>query len=228
MGGPLDVAALADALGAADKASQRRAADEFVSLAARGIAVEAALHAALVSGCARQRWGAAFTLARLGSLPRGAIPVLLEALGMPDGDVRWAAADILIRQGMAAGAALAALARDGAPAQRKMALYCLRELGAWTAATDALARGALADADAGVRLAAMASLARQALDRAAASAAVSLLLRDPVPGVRRAAAVTLGRLGVDLPAVRAALETAAAGNDPWLARAAAGALGRLG
>ncbi|HEY6420109.1 MAG TPA: HEAT repeat domain-containing protein, partial [Candidatus Binataceae bacterium] len=71
----------------------------------RGVRIEtdsivAAVRGALASADARLRWGAAYALGTLGAESFGAeradldaMPALLEALGDPDGDVRWAAAE---------------------------------------------------------------------------------------------------------------------------------------
>jgi HEAT repeat protein len=226
---PDELAALVGCLGHERKAVQRPAAETFATLAARDPTARAALDGALASGSLRQRWGAAFALS-LGSDPPAAIvPVLLDTLGADDGDLRWAAAAILLglrdRDPIAAG--LRRLLDAGNAAQRKMALYCLRDLGVRSPDVQSAAIGALADADEGVRLAAMAALARLATDRAAAATHLVGALETASERVRRAAAAALGVLGERTPPVVAALEAAAASPDAALARAAAGAMRAL-
>src|SRR5262249_37316041 len=159
-------------LGHARKLVQRRAAETFAALAGRGVAVGPVLRRMLAAADARARWGAAYALALVGDPPAEVVPVLLETLGLDDGDLRWAAADVL--RGLAGREALVprlcALVGRGNPAQRKMALYCLRDLDARTPAVEAAAHDALDDAEPNVRLAAIATLARLALDRDAAAA----------------------------------------------------------
>ncbi len=214
--------ALAECLGDARKAVQRPAAEAFAALAGRGVAVGHVLDAALRSASPRLRWGAAYALSLLGAPPEEAIPVLLEALGVDDGDVRWAAAGIVVgvRDRPALVDQLVALVRAGNAAQRKMALYCLRDLGARSPAAAAAALAALADEDAGVRLAAMASLPRLVEERGAAAAGLVAALASDEEGLRRAAAAALGSLGERSETALAALRGAADSPDRALRRAA--------
>ena len=228
-GGEAEVDALARCLADPSKAVRRRAADALAALATRDDGVRARLVPLLTTADAEMRWGAAFALGRLGTPPPDVLPVLLECLGRDDGDVRWAAADMALRLADAAATsrAIEALAADGSAPQRKMALYCLRDLGAWSPSRDAVASAALADAEPGVRLAAMSLAARSARDRAGTATRLVPLLDDADVGVRRAAAATLGTIGVASVAVLAGLEAAAAGADPALRRAAERALQAL-
>ena len=91
---PATLAALTDCLGDRRKVIQRRAAETFAALSQHGAAVQPVLLAALASDAITQRWGAAYALSLLGAAPQVALPVLLEALGRDDGDVRWAAGNI--------------------------------------------------------------------------------------------------------------------------------------
>jgi len=128
---PEELTALVGCLGHERKAVQRPAAEAFATLAARDQTARAALDGALASGTLRQRWGAAFALSLGSDPPPAIVPVLLDTLGADDGDLRWAAAAILLglrdRDPVAAG--LRGLLDAGNAAQRKMALYCLRDLG---------------------------------------------------------------------------------------------------
>src|SRR5947199_72684 len=112
--------------------------------------------------------------------------------------------------------------------QRKMALYCIRDLGAPSTDAEGVAAAALGDPDVGVRLAALSTLPAVAVDRVTASRRLLSLLEDPDGGVRRAAAVALGELGTNSEEVVAALRAAAASEDASLKRAAERALRRLG
>jgi len=226
---PDELAALVGCLGHERKAVQRPAAEAFAALAARDARVRAALDGALASGTLRQRWGAAFALSLGGEPPPAIVPVLLETLGADDGDLRWAAAAILlgVRDRGAVAAGLRGLLDTGNAAQRKMALYCLRDLDVRSPDAEGAAIGALADADEGVQLAAMAALARIATDRGVAAVHLVSALETASERVRRAAAAALGVLGERTPTVVAALEAAAASPDAALARAAAGALRAL-
>jgi len=216
-------------LGADRKAVQRPAAEMLAAIAAGDAAVRGRLGDALDAPEPLLRWGAVYALSRTGApLPARALGVLLDVFGLGDGDMRWAAAAIVVGLGgEGAPPALVALAAEGNAAQRKMALYCLRDLVVRTPAALARVRERLEDGDVGVRLAAMAALARLAAPAAAAAALVARLVDDDA-GVRRTAAATLGRLGVGGEAVVAGLRAAAAADDPVLARAARRALDLVG
>jgi HEAT repeat protein len=222
--------ALAECLGHQRKAVQRPAAEAFAALAARGTPVEALLLRVVETGAARQRWGAVYALARFSRLPPAALPILLESLGSADGDLRWATAELLLRLPEQAVLVerLRELVAAGNPAQRKMALYCLRDLGARRPDVERAVLAALADGDRDVRLAAVTTLVRLASARdIAADRLIALLATDDLR-VRRAAAAALGSLGESAPRVLAALEAAASGDDAALRRAAEGALRALG
>jgi HEAT repeat protein len=222
-----DLAFLRECLGSERKAVQRPAADVLAALAAGDPRVRPLLDEALAAPSLGRRWGAVYALSRAGApMPAGALGVLVEVLGLADGDMRWAAAAIIVAMGAQAVEALVALARDGNAAQRKMALYCLRDLAVGTADVLERARRGLDDVDVGVRLGAMAALARLAAPADAARAIVGRLT-DADAGVRRTAAATLGRLGTADAAIVGALTAAAEADDPVLARTARRALDRL-
>jgi len=217
-------------LGHARKAVQRPAAERLATAARDDATVRGAVAARLASADPRERWGAAYALAQVEVAPRDAMPALLEALASPDGDLRWASARILVRA-IRHEPALAALVPPlvDAPSslQRKMALYCLRDLAGAVPVDGSGIATALADVDPAVRIAAMAA-ALAALPRTAEVAErLAALLDDDEAGVRRVAAVTLGQLGVTTPAVTRRLDAATSSEDAHLARAAGDALSRL-
>ena len=228
---PGELESLVACLGHPAKAIQRPAADAFRALAEQGIAVEALLTTALDAPDPRLRFGAAYALARLGPPPPAALAALLSALALDDGDVRWAAAELIGRTEprATAVAGLLPLVANGNALQRKMALYCLRDLEAPGEDVERAALAALDDADGGVRLAAMATLTRLAKsERSAAAAGILKALNAEDPRERRAAAAALGDLGLDTDAVRTALEDAAQADDVSLRRAAERSLRKLG
>jgi hypothetical protein len=189
--------------------------------------VRSVLTPLLRAGSAGARWGAAYALARMGGGPGSEVlAVLLDALGGADGDRRWAAAELLGTFGTipAVEDALVALAGTGDATQRRMSLYCLRDLGARGRRVEDVVVRAFADPDPGVRLAALAAV--RGLGSVAVADAVARVLEDDVnPGVRRAAAVALGACA-GTPRARDALARAAQASDPALRRAADRALGR--
>lgn len=225
--------ALVSALAAERRGTQRHAAEVLGGLAGGSPPLRRALQRALSSTSARLRWGAAYTLGR--ALPPGPElwPAALETLALDDGDQRWAAAELacaIARRHHEVLEAIRGELGSASATRRKMCLYCLRDLGDPDAPR--LAIGVLADADTGVRLAALATIARIepgcAAAHAAAAAVAAMLAADGDPGVRRAAAATLGKLGAPGPAVLAALRASSASSDASLARAARGALDALG
>ena len=225
-----DLALLLDALGAPTKAEQRRAAEVLAAVARAGQDVGPLLEQGLADGSARRRGGAAYACSVMGATSPACLPILLEALGSDDGDVRWAAATIIrsfpVRPDIVP--ALRALAQAPSSLQRKMALYCLRDLSAQASGLDDELLAALRDDEPAVRLAALSTVTVLAQDRQAAARAVMGRLDDADAGVRRAAAAALGRLGPAEPAIIEALQRARDGADPALTRAAARALVLLG
>jgi HEAT repeat protein len=228
---PADLArALAD-LGHARKAVQRPAAERLAAAAREEATVRAALAARLASADERERWGAAYALAHVEPAPRDAMPVLLDALASSDGDVRWAAARLVVsavRHEPALAALVPPLVGAATAVQRKMALYCLRDLGAAVAIDRAGIAPALADVDPAVRIAAMAAALAVLPHTDDLAERIATVLDDDEPGVRRVAAVTLGQLGIATPAVVGRLDAATSSEDATLAKAARAALSRLG
>jgi HEAT repeat protein len=225
-----DLAFLLAVLGADTKAEQRGAAEAIAVLARAGVAVDPLLARALGDEAPRRRWGAVYAWSRLGPVPPACVPVLLDALGAVDGDLRWAAATIIRALGdrPEVHTALRELLHSANGLQRKMALYCLRDLGSRGSTLELEMLAALDDPDPAVRLAAMSALVQLAGDRPAAARAVALRLHDVEAGVSRAAAAALGRLGEADDDVIDALRRARDAGDPALTRAAARALAALG
>ncbi|HUY27666.1 MAG TPA: HEAT repeat domain-containing protein [Candidatus Binataceae bacterium] len=232
------VYALARCVGAESKAVGRRAAEAAALVAAHDPRIAPAIRALLEESSPRARFGAAYALGLIGGaqFDLRAADALYQALGDADGDVRWAAHDLILRLGGAhppqVRSGLLALARDGREDNgdaRKMALYCLRDLGPESRDVLDAARAASTAADAHVRLASLAILARApAYRREAAAIAMRMLETDPQPGVRRAAAAALGLIGeLSLEVLEALGRAAARETDSALARAASAAITRL-
>jgi HEAT repeat protein len=221
------VEALVNLLGDESKELRRRAAGVLVG-ACDDSRLRSLIDAALQSHDPDTRWGAAFVLAQASYADDRVFAAACDAMGGTDGDVRWSASRIVVDYAAAnphAERALRALtAHDNADA-RKMALYCLRDMGCAQAGVFV---PALQDEDAGVRLAALAGLARTGtVERPVLACIEACMVEDAIGGVRRAAAVTLGAVAGDDAESRRRLEQAAGGPDADLARAARAALGRL-
>jgi HEAT repeat protein len=225
-------------LGDAHKTVQRRAIDELVAIAATGnLLVTEKLRASVSSADRRVRWAAAYALAQIGStaFAMDSADALCEAMADDDGDIRWAATNLIVRLGQQnenlaeIGARLLKLAATGDRNARKMALYCIRDLEIAGPELLAVVEGSVHDPDVHVRLAALAVLSRI---RDASGQSVRIMLEclksDTDAGVRRAAASALGNIQNATADAMAALASAAADTgDESLARAARGALDRL-
>jgi HEAT repeat protein len=223
-------------LGDAHKTVQRRAIDELVAIAASGDPlVTEKLRASVVSTDRRVRWASAYALAQIGStaFAMDSADALCEAMADDDGDIRWAATNLMVRLGhnnlAEIGARLLELAARSDRNARKMALYCIRDLEIAGPELLAVVESSVHDPDIHVRLAALSVLSRI---RDASGQAARIMLEcmksDSDAGVRRAAASALGNIQTATADAMAALESAAADTgDESLARAARGALDRL-
>lgn len=218
-------------LGHSRKTVQREAATQLVRFARTQPEIITALTSRLADPDPRVRWTAAFTLAQLDLPEPSPFPVLAENLGHEESDLRWAAATAVLRQAARHPRIideLLRLAGVGNAGQRRMALYCLRDLAQTGPVAQAVYLTSLSDPDPMVRLSGLSCLGKL---RLAAAEARDTLLRlldaDPDLGVRRATAVTLGQLSDSTPAVIKALGRAAQSDDVGLRKAAAGALEKL-
>jgi HEAT repeat protein len=236
--------ALVHCLGAPRKIIQRRAAEALATLAPDDSRVVEKLRAMLSNEDARARWGAVYALGLVnldsgldGALDLRAMPTLMEALSSGDGDIRWAAAELVVRLGTknpdAVRAQLMTLARDGNLNARKMALYCLRDVPPGSGSSHellAVAEACCAAANSILKMAALSLISRIAdCNPRASGLALRMLESDPDAAVRRCAAVALGHIGHRSDNVIEALRRAARGDeDIFLKRSAQGALKRLG
>lgn len=207
----------------------RRRSAELLSLAATSRS-QSLLERALDDRDALRRWGAAFALSQRGFFSTRLGEILVEALASEDVDRRWAATRLIcavapLHKGFCSR--VVELASDGSFAARKMALYCLREMGE-VGCEPFL--GALGDRRPEVRLAALAGLRRRG---SGATRCVCAVLErfesDPHDGVRRAAVALLGELlaaGARSPEALEALRRASQeSDDPSVVRAALRGLG---
>jgi len=231
--------ALCEALGDPAKAVSRAASDALVAIGRTHGDVDPGLRAALHGSDAARRFGAAFTLARISPPGPRLLPALVEALASADGDVRWAAARLLVETGRVHGevfALLAGLARRSEDAGvRRMAIFALRELAPERAETAGVLLDALrSDPDLANRRAALSAIAALVDPPATISEQLLQTLGDARdPASQRLAAIALGELGARdascVPApTRAGLRDAAAHSaDADLRRACERALARI-
>jgi HEAT repeat protein len=225
------VEALIENLSSPSKTVQRYAADALAAAGAVNLAVAARLIDLLDGPQPRARWVAAYALSLIdGALDLRACAPLLEAFANPDGDVRWAALELIVKLGRRYPGPirdrLLAIQNCTDPNSRKMSLYALRDLGLRDPVVMAAVCAACAHADSQVRLAAL-SFIRAAGGGAAVDAVLTCLESDPEAGVRRAAAFALGYLGDHSQRVLGALHRANAADDAALRKAASQTLARL-
>ena len=228
------VEALIENLASESKTVARHASGAIAVIGRSNSAVVARLLDLLDAPDAATRWPAAYALGLIdGALDLRAGPALMEALGSHDGDVRWAALDLIVRLGRqfpdAVQGGLLALQANADANRRKMSLYALRNLGLRDSEVIAAIRHASRSADRHVRLAALAFIRESA---GAMPDCVDIVLdcleSDPDEGVRRAAAGILGYLRDRSERVLKRLRKAAqAPHDASLRKAARQTLARL-
>ena len=223
---------LLQCLGHNQKNVQRAAAAQLIRFAPHQPEIFTALTHTLSDPDSRVRWTAAFTLSQLDLPSPAPLPILIENLGHQESDLRWAAATALLRLAeqhrRAVVAAMIHLVYADNAVQRRMALYCLRDLGQTGHEAQAAYLASLNDADAMVRLGGLSCLGRLQLTSVTVRETIlRLLFNDPDMGVRRSTAVTLGQIGDSDPAVLEALQAASRDADPSLRKAAARALLKL-
>ena len=230
--------ALAALLGDPVKAVVRAASDALVAIGRRSGGVSEALRRALGSAEPAQRFGAAFTAARLDPPGLRLLPALVEALASGDGDVRWSAARLLVEAGRTHGEVLpllVGLARAGENAVvRRMATFALRELAPERPEAAEVLLLAASDPDLHVRRAATTAMASlQGPSARVAQHLLAALRSDSDAATRRLAALALGEIGTAFPAALpgdapAQLEAARRRDeDPDLHRAVERTLARL-
>ncbi len=154
------MAPLLDALEETDKASIRRAVEGLVALAAEEPGVAEVLAERLRTA---PRWPVAYALGQITRPSAPCIEVLAWGLGSGDQDLRWATQLLLTDLGKRypeVGARLEGLLSHGSATQRRMAVYCLRDIGeAGAGLPDALLT-AIQDPEPLVRVAVITTLAK--------------------------------------------------------------------
>lgn len=225
------ISALLDSLTQSDKSVIRAAVDALIPIASRMPEVQDSLHRLLTDSSHKNRWAPAYILAHLPNPSDACYQVLLDTLDSQDPDIRWAVALLLIRSAKNDGAVavrLFDLLKSGTSNQRRMAVYCIRDMNLKDdASLEALLR-TLEDPEPLVRVAAVISLKIQPdVGKEGLDSILRLFLEDPDSRVRYSAALTLAALGAPTGEIRTALEEASRSKDPQLKKAAAAALALL-
>ena len=223
-----EIAALIADLDHPDKPTIRVAVDALISLASASPDFQSILHQRLTESGHRNYWPAAYVL---GHLPRPStvvIQTLIEALDHREPDIRWAIALLLVRIAKTENEllnVLVALCATGTTNQKRMALYCIRDLALSDSMSLAALLEALRDADPTVRVAAAICLKlRPDLDDAGKTRLLKVYLKDEELKVRNTAAVALAHFGSPSAEFLAALNTASESANDQTKRAALAAL----
>ena len=225
------LAALIADLDHPDKPTIRAAVDQLIGLARESAQVRTALDLRLDASGHRNYWPVAYVLGHLPQPSGAAIRNLLDTLDHAEPDIRWACSLLLAKIAQTETAVielLVELCRDGTANQKRMAIYCLRDLALNDGASLQALIESLADSDATVRVAAVTSLKNRTddTDRVRAALLQSYLIDADIK-VRNAAAVTLANFGAPSEVFLLALREATESDDSQARKAAAVALGLL-
>lgn len=224
-------AALIAALDHSDKAKIRVSVDALITLASDSAAVKTILEQRLADPRCKNRWALAYILARLPEPSAAVIQTLEDALDHDDAEIRWAITLLLAQLAQSEARItdrVVELCANGTPTQRRMALYCMRELKLNDGRSLESVFKALNDAVPLVRVAAVITLkARSHLDENGKQALLELFLNDPDTRVRNVAAITLAVLGRPSEQFLAALRDATGSDHPQIKKAAFAALSLL-
>ena len=226
-----DVASLIADLDRDQKPAIRAAVDALIPLAQTSAEVRDTLRRRLREPHSKNPWAVAYILAQLPRPSPNVIQQLLRDLAHQDADIRWAIGLLLARlanRDEDIQRELHRLCATGNAIQRRMAIYCLRDLNLHDAASARVFFLALRDLDPLVRIAAAAGLKKKAqLDSREKDALLTVFLEDPDSRVRSVAAVTLAQAGAPSEAFLQALNLAERSEDEQIRRAANAALSLL-
>lgn len=226
-----EVNALIADLEHSEKPIIRAAVNALVSLAQASPELKDALQRKMGEPQVKNPWAIAYVLAHLPQPPHDVTQRLLECLDHPDPDIRWAIGLLLVQlahRDDAMTRQLLRLCASGNALQRRMAIYCLRDLNLQDAASTRAFFIALGDPDPLVRIAAAAGLKRKTrLDAREKDALLTAFLEDPDSRVRSVAAVTLAQKGEPSERFVRALNLAVSSENDQIRRAANAALSLL-
>lgn len=225
-------AALIAGLDHPEKPKIRASVDALIALSARQPDLRETLEQSLSTAQHRNLWALAYVLGHLPQPSGAAIRALLAGLDHKEPDIRWAIALLLIRLAKtesAVASLLLEVSRSGTANQKRMAVYCIRDLQLTDDASLEALLAASADAEATIRVAAVTSLkTRSDIGAAARARLLELFLTDPDVRVCNAAAITLAQLGSPSEDFVAALRAAEKSENAPLKKAVSAALSLLG
>ena len=226
-----DIIRLIADLDHSDKPTIRAAVDALASLAAQSIEVRDLLNRRLSQSGHKNYWPVAYILAQLPQPSSDVVQTLLDALDHREPDIRWAIALLLVRMGKNDAHLvhrIVEICAKGSVNQKRMAIYCLRDLAlADRESLDAFL-SALNDADATVRVAAAIGLKqRPDLDDVGRKLLLQIYLSDNDIKARHTAAIALASLGSPSEEFLLALKENSASNNAQTRKAAITALDLL-
>lgn len=221
-------AALIAGLADSQKPKIRAAVDALIASAGSDPGVRTALEQVLENAEPKNPWALAYVLGHLPEPSEATIHALLTALDHQDADIRWAVALLLIRLAKTESGVinlLLELSRSGTANQKRMAVYCIRDLQLQEPASLEALLAASGDSEPAVRVAAVTSLKmRDDAGLKARKRLLELFLTDTDVRVCNAAAITLAQLGSPSEDFVAALRAAEKSDDAALKKAVSAAL----
>jgi len=226
------IAALIADLEHSDKPKIRAAVDELIPLAQNSSNLRARLNELLNDPRRQHHWPVAYILGHLPQPSGAVVRTLLDGLDHREPDIRWAIALLLV--GMAKTEVglvklLIELCAAGTSNQKRMAVYCIRDLNLTDSLSLLTLLKTLEDMDPSVRVAAATSLkTRGDIDASGKNSLLQVFSNDPEPKVRNATAMTLAQMGSPSEEFMRALRKASESENAQIKKAASAALALLG
>jgi hypothetical protein len=228
---PREIADLIAALDHPDKPTMRAAVDKLIALAETSETLRQVLHDRLSEADHRNYWPVAYVLGHQAQPSGVVIRTLLSALDHREPDIRWANGLLLVRIAQQVGAVvplLIELCATGSANQKRMALYCLRDLALNDEQSRAAMVKSLEDQEPTVRVAAATSLkVRIDVDAAVRQKLLAAYLHDADDRVKNVVAVTLASLGSPTEEFVQALNQASRSGNGQIKKSADAALKML-
>jgi HEAT repeat protein len=223
-----EIAALIADLDHSDKPTIRAAVDALIPIAAESPDLRARLCDRLTRSGHKNYWPVAYILGQLPAASSAVVQTLLDALDHREPDIRWAMALLLIhvaQENSEIVRRLVELSASGTTNQKRMALYCIRDLILSDAESLTALLNGLNDSDPTVRVAAAICLKpREDLKDDDRNLLLKAYLEDSDLRVRNAAAIVLANLGSPSQEFLSALRAASESKDSQTKKAAVAAL----
>ncbi len=223
-----EITALIANLDHSDKPTIRAAVDALIPIAAESSDLRARLSDRLTQSGHKNYWPVAYILGQFPVPSYAVVQTLLDALDHREPDIRWAMALLLIRvaqQDSEIVSRLIELSASGTANQKRMALYCIRDLVLSDAESLTALLNGLNDSDPTVRVAAAICLKpREDLKDDDRNLLLKAYLEDSDLRVRNAAAIVLANLRSPSEEFLIALRAASKSKDGQTKKTAVAAL----